>query len=137
MKRYRKQLVRPLLLVLLLVLGPLSAQSTYVCPMLGEVVLDKCCCDDHDTAQFTLDSERNTCCEKSVDLQIDSGSDQFRTTIKKADVRSDLDPPAAILVAPDFDSQPDGVIAVSNRQKGDLHRFCGSQTYLTSQRLRL
>ena len=100
MRRFRKQLVRPLILVLVLVLGPLSAQAVYMCPMMGSVVLEKCCCDDHESVRFILDSEHASCCEKSVELHLDGESDQIRTIAKKVDVRSDVDPPVS---GPGFD----------------------------------
>ena len=50
MRRLRKQLVRPLLFALVLVLGPLNAQTVFACMMMGGVELETCCCGDHEPA---------------------------------------------------------------------------------------
>lgn len=142
MLRRKRPVIRPLLLVLILVIGPVHAQTLFACAMMDTVVHDTCCCDDHEQCADSdcdgaLETEREPCCEISLELSIDHGSDQTTRVSKPVEVRSDVDPPPAILVAPHVDMHPYRVVTVAYRPATNTPHQPGSQIYLVTQRLRI
>ncbi|MCZ6855329.1 MAG: hypothetical protein O7G86_15565 [Gammaproteobacteria bacterium] len=136
MRSHRKQAVRPVLMVLLLLLGPLNAQTVFACMMMSGVVLESCCCDDHEPVINKLDTEHEPCCEKFVELRTDPTSD-LSTFTKPVEVRSDVDPPSAVFLAINLVVQPDRVITIATSNRDNSFHHPGSRTYLVTQRLRI
>jgi len=122
------------LLVLLLVFGPLQAQMLFACEMMG-VTLEACCCDDLTgaTDRSADHAQREPCCETVVEVRADPDAAE---AIQPVEVRSDVDPPTAI-VAPSFNVSPSVVVHQPFRGDVDDHCASGQQTYLTTQRLRI
>ncbi len=137
MRRLRKQRVRPRLFVVVLVLGPLNAQTVFACMMMGGIEFDTCCCDDHAPAILDSDDGDESCCETSVELRIEQSSEQKNPITKPVEVRSDVDPPPAILVAHTIDPRPERAFTTAYRTRIWLSHNPGSQTYLTTLRLRI
>ncbi len=137
MRRLRKQLVRPLLFALVLVLGPLNAQTVFACMMMGGVELETCCCGDHEPAILDSADGEERCCEAGVDLRIEPSSEQQNPATKPVEVRSDVDPPLAILVANLIDPRPERAFTIAHRAQNRSSHNRGSQTYLLTQRLRI
>ena len=75
---------RVLLLLVAVAVGPLQAQTVFACAMMGTVMQDECCCDDHEATQgctdsscgAVLESSESPCCEQSVEIGIDDTSSQ-------------------------------------------------------------
>ena len=131
-----KTFTRSMLLALMLVVGSVQADASYFCTMMDTIIHDGCCCADSgiDDMAFT-DSE--PCCEKSVDLGIDTSSDQVQSSIKPIKFESDVDPPvtitSAIELAPELlDSAKKSAVI-----RDGIFNAAGSTTYLITQRLRL
>lgn len=137
MRNPRKQFIRPVLIALLLVLGPLNAHAVFACAMMGGVVLDNCCCDEHEPADMAVDDEHEPCCEKSIELRIDLESGERSHVTKPVEIRSDVDPPPAILFAADLVVNPYRVIALYQPQALNTAHLSGTHTYLHTQRLRI
>lgn len=137
MRRLRKRLVRPLLFALVLVLGPLNAQTVFACMMMGGVELETCCCDDHEPAILNFADGEEPCCETSVDLRIEPSLEHQNPITKPVEVRSDVDPPLAILVANAIDPRPERALTIAHRKQNWSSHNPGSQTYLLTQRLRI
>lgn len=128
---------RVLLIVGVLIVGPLQAQSVFACAMMDEV-MHECCCvgqkPDHDSA---VDANTDPCCEHSVTISIDEEARQNAPPVKPAEVRSDVDPPSCI-VAPitEFDLLPQRVAFRVDLSPPDLC-YSLADTYLITQRLRI
>jgi len=123
------------LLALLLVLGPLQAQVLFACEMMG-ATLEACCCDELDgVADHSTDhAQTEPCCEQIVEVRTDPDAAEF---VQPVEVRSDVDPPTAI-VAPSLSVSPSVVVHHRVvRGDDDGHLASGRQTYLTTQRLRI
>jgi len=143
MKRHLRTIQRSLL-ILIVAIGPLQAQTVFACSMM-DMVMEECCCDDHQTGKERFDSDWDAavvsndapCCEQSVELQIDEDARQDTRVVNPSEIRSDVDPPQAIVTAFDANAAPHGrsVIIVSQPQPIALHS--GSDTYLITQRLRI
>ena len=95
MLRRNKTFTRSMLLALMLVLGSVQTHASYFCSMMDTVIHDDCCCADADIDDMAfMDGE--PCCEKSVELGIDTVSDQDQSSVKPIKFESDVDPPATI-----------------------------------------
>ncbi len=125
-----------MLLALMLVVGSVQADASYFCSMMDTIIHEGCCCADSgiDDMAFT-DSE--PCCEKSVDLGIDTASDQVQTSIKPIKFESDVDPPAAITSAVELAPQFLDSASIFGVKGDGISYTAGSTTYLITQRLRL
>ncbi len=128
--------IRLILLALLLLVGPLHAQTLFACNMMEEVVQDECCCDEpqHNDEQATEPPE--FCCEESVELSIEYSDERVAPSSKHIDVRSDVDPPQAFAVCGQYPVQistalPSYPTVKISRSSG------GTRTYLNTQRLRI
>lgn len=144
MNHRNSSFLRPLLL-LILAIGPLQAQSVFACAMMDTVVHDDCCCDGHTTDDRCMNPHCDPafeagdapCCEQAIEVGIDQEAGKNTPPVKSTEVRSGLDPPQALVSSFDglFPSPPrlvDGVFR-SLPAAGQS----GSETYLVTQRLRI
>lgn len=134
--------MRPLLLVLMLVIGSVHVQTLFACAMMDTIVHGTCCCDEHKRCADSdineaLQMERKPCCEKSVELSIDQVSMQTTPINKPVEVRSDVDPPPTIAIAAKCGMQVYRVVTVIDRRAIDMTHQSTAQTYLVTQRLRI
>ena len=125
-----------MLLALMLVIGSVQAHASYFCSMMDTVIHDGCCCADfeYDDTQIT-DSE--PCCEKTVELGVDTNSDQAQSTSKPIKFESDVDPPTAAFCAFDYSLQLQDAMEISCVDQAKSFQSAGSATYLITQRLRI
>lgn len=142
MLRRKRSFIRRLPLLLILAIGPVHAKTLFACAMMDSIVFDTCCCEDH--APYTgsdcddaMASERGSCCEKSVELSIDHGSDRSAAIITPVEIRSDVDPPTMTLVATADDTLLGADAITIGRFAIDNIHQSGSRTYLITQRLRI
>lgn len=133
------------LLLLIVAVGPLQAQTLYACAMMDTGVLDGCCCEAHKTEQdcaspdcnASVESGDKPCCERSVEVSIDQEAGKETLTVKPTDVRSDVDPPHALVcsfVTP-FPQRPFPAQGVVDRAPGADRS--GSDIWLLTRRLRI
>ena len=142
MNRRSKPSLTPLLLVLMLVVWPLQAQTVFACAMMDTVMHVACCCDDHhDCADSdcddALESNRGPCCKQSVELSFDQDVQQNTPVIKPVELRSDVDPSQAMVATLDLTLPPQSVAAFVVFPRIDFPGQSGSDTYLITQRLRI
>jgi hypothetical protein len=128
------------LLLLLLAVGPLQAQSVFACVLMDTVVHDDCCCDDHcatSNCESTLESGDAPCCERAIEVGIDHEAGQKTPLVKSTEVRSGLDPPQVLISSFDapFPPHPRLIHGVSHYLP--TAGQTGSETYLVTQRLRI
>lgn len=134
-----------MLLLLVLVVGPLQAQTVFACAMMDTVMHGECCCEDHEVNEDCLDSDGDAtlefspgpCCERSVEVSIDEDARQDSPVVKPVEVRSDVDPPQAIITSSDALIPPQSVVAPGVFQPLPIAGQSGSRTYLITQRLRI
>ncbi len=134
-----------MLLLLILVVGPLQAQSVFACSMMDVVMQGDCCCADHKPYQgradsdceWVVDTQTSPCCEHSVVVSVDEEARQDTPIMTAAEVRTGVDPPPAI-------HSP--IIEIGQPQQTSASRVdyfpydvghSGSDTYLVTQRLRI
>ncbi len=136
MLRPNNKFIRSVLLALTLMVGSVQAQVSYSCGMMDMVIHDECCCADfeYDDTQIT-DSE--PCCDKTVDLGVDTNSDQAQSTTKPIKFDSDVDPPTAAFCAFYYSLQLQGAVEMSCVDQAKTIQSAGSATYLITQRLRI
>jgi len=136
MLRRNKTFTRSMLLALMLVIGSVQAHASYFCSMMDTVIHDDCCCADSgiDDMAFT---DREPCCEKSIELGIDAASDQVQTNIKPIKFESDVDPPTAGFCAIDYSFELGHVVAIIYLGQAEAIHSAGSTTYLITLRLRI
>lgn len=145
MQRRKRPFIRPLLLVLMLVLGPLHAQTVFACAMMDTVMHGECCCAGHKSDEDCIDSgcdgavnsNNDPCCERSVEVSVDEDARQDTPILKSVEVRSDADPPQAIVTSFDDIAPPQRRAAEFLFQSLPDVRHSGSDTYLITQRLRI
>ena len=127
-------------LVLLLLVGPLQAQQVFACGMMDAVFFDDCCCEDHnhcaDSDSSGAITPENQCCEESIQLNFNNDANGELDVIKSVEIRSDVDPPAVIVIASEQWVKPIRFTEISYHYTSppDNH---GSNTYLVTQRLRI
>ena len=143
MNRYFRTSLRSVL-ILILAIGPLQAQTTFACPMM-DMVMDECCCDDHQIGEdcvssdcdAAVDSSEGPCCERLVKINVDEDAQQDTRTAKSLEFRSDVDPPQAIASSFDVIGTPQGrsvLVVFRTRPVADRSN---SDIYLITQRLRI
>ena len=142
---HRNPLFLRALLLFLLAIGPLQAQSVLACAMMETVVHHDCCCDGHTTGdhctnsncESTLGSGDAPCCERAIEVSVDQEAGQDTLIVKPTEVRSDVDPPQPLVSSFDalFPPHPLLIPSVFNRLP-DAGQS-GSDTYLITQRLRI
>lgn len=136
-------LARLLLVLGVLIVGPLQAQSVFACPMMDEV-MDECCCIGHKTdkdcanadCDGAVDTDTDPCCDRSVTISIDEEARQDAPIVRPVEVRSDVDPPAGIVPTITEFSLPPQRVALRLHSPPDLC-YSRSDTYLITQRLRI
>jgi hypothetical protein len=136
MMRPNQQFVRAMLLGLMLIVGSVQAHASYFCSMMDTVIHDGCCCADSDIDDMAF-ADSQACCEKSVDLGIDTSSDQVQTSIKPIKFETDVDPPVTISSAVELAPQCLDSASISGVNHDVASYAGGSATYLITQRLRL
>ena len=138
MNLHRSPIIRAL--IFLLLVGPLQAQQVFACGMMDAVFLDDCCCEDHNNCDDSDHSDaltpENQCCEESIQLSFNDGSNCDVSIAKSVEIRSDVDPPVVIV----FTDQP----FVERIRFAEIRYHYtsppdtqGSNTYLVTQRLRI
>jgi hypothetical protein len=141
---HRNPLFLRALLLFLLAIGPLQAQSVFACAMMETVVHHDCCCDGHTTGdhctnsncESTLESGDAPCCERAIEVGIDREAGQ-NTPVKSAEVRSGLDPPQALISSFDALFPPHPRLTLGVFHYLPVAGQSGSETYLVTQRLRI
>ena len=138
MKFERKSII--LALITLLVVGPLQAQQVFDCEMMDTKFYNNCCCDNHNhCADADCDDdvkiENSQCCDESIELKVDNNTKNVNI-IKSAEIRSNVDPPAAITSTIEQFFQP---VCFSDNYYLYTHLSgsLGSNTYLITQRFRI
>ncbi len=134
-----------MLILLVLVIGPLQAQTAFACKMMDTVMLGECCCEAHvalkdcvdSDCDAAVDSSWDPCCERSVDVSIDDDARQDTPIVKPVEVPSDVDPPQAIAASFDVLILSQSFVARSVLQPHPIAGQSGSDTYLITQRLRI
>jgi hypothetical protein len=140
MFRRNRSFLRPLLLLIFLVVGPLQAQTVFACVTMDMVmnVADSCKtnqdCVNMDFSD-ALDLSQNPCFEQSVILSINQDLQQNIPAINSV-VESDIDPPQAIATALDFAPRQQ-FVAYIVLPRTNLTGQSRSNTYLITQRLRI
>lgn len=130
---------------LLLAAGPLQAQTVFACAMMDAVMHDACCCDEHSAIEACVESNCDTtleasgqpCCERSVEVTVDQDSRQAAPVGKLADVRSDADPPHALVSSLDALIPPQPALTPGVSKLSPAAASSGSAIWLTTQRLRI
>jgi len=127
-----------LLLVLLLVIGPVQAQTMFACNMMGvQMMENECCCDEVDFSDDTAVVSDQICCEAQIALTIDHSEGETSVGSKSVDVRSDVDPPQSFIVAHSSSLSLNVFSAIAPAITPVYNIHAGSKTYLATQRLRL
>ena len=125
-----------MLLALMLVLGSVQAHASYFCVMMDTVIHDDCCCADSDIDDMAfMDGE--PCCEKSVELGVDTNSDHAQSSIKPIKFESDVDPPVTIASTVELSPKFPDIASLYAANYDSVFCTTGSATYLITQRLRL
>ncbi len=141
MNQRNKSFLRPLLLLLILVVVPLQAQTVFACVTMDMVmnVVDSCK-TNQDCVNMDLDDvldlNQDPCFEQSVVLSIDQDLQQNIPIINSV-IESDIDPPQAMGTALDFVFQQQAVVAFVVFSHINLPWQSSSNTYLITQRLRI
>ncbi len=134
--------MRPLVPVFMLVAGSMHAQMAFACNALDEIFYDQCCCDAHETCADSdcdeaFETNNEPCCQTSVALVVEDESDRSFATIKPVEIRSDVDPPPAIVSALNvYEPAYRFPTFVGSQLTGSTHRPA-SNTYLITRRLRI
>jgi len=123
-------------LILIVGVGPLQAQAVFACSMM-DTVMEECCCGDHLIGDAAVDSNEEPCCEQSVEVQVDEDARQDTQLVKPFEIRSDVDPPPAIVNSFNVIAALQERSAPVVYQSRPTANFSGTNTYLITQRLRI
>lgn len=142
--RSRFRTIRAVLTVLVLVIGPLQAQSVFACSMMNEVMHGECCCVGHKTDQDCVDADckgapqsvASPCCERSVQFTFDEEARADTPIIKSIEVRSDVDPPQYLIASSSL-APPSLTVVIRSVQTSPREFHSRSDTYFITQRLRI
>ncbi len=134
-----------MLVLLVLVIGPLQAQTAFACEMMDRVMLGECCCEAHVAPKDCVDSDcgaavdsgGDPCCDRSVEITIDDDARQDTPLVKPVEVPSDVDPPQAIAAACELLILSQSLVALGEFQSRPIAGQSGSDTYLITRRLRI
>ena len=142
MQRHKGQFLRSLALVFMLVAGSMHAQIVFACNALDEIFYDQCCCDAHETCADSdcdeaFETNNEPCCQTSVALVVEDESDRSFATIKPVEIRSDVDPPPAIVSALNVYEPAYRFPTFVGRRLTESTHPPASNTYLITQRLRI
>lgn len=143
MKRRLRTFLRSVL-ILIVASGPLQAQAVFACSMM-DMVMEECCCDAIPSGNENIDPEfdaapgsnEEPCCEQSVEIRVDEDARQDTRIAKPLEVRSDVDPPQAIVDSFDVIAAPQARPALFVYQPHPFIHSSGTDTYLITQRLRI
>lgn len=100
------------------------------------VIHGDCCCADSDVDEL-MSTDREPCCDKSVDLVIDTATDYAQPTTKPIKFESDVDPPNAMALAIELSLQYLDTAAAPGVNHTNITFTVGSAIYLNTQRLRI
>ena len=137
--------LQTLLTLLLMVVGPLQVQNVFACSMMDEVMHGECCCVGHKSDQDCIDADCDSaadsrsepCCERSTQVIIDHEAQQDVPVVKPVEIRSDVDPPPALVCAYIAFLKPPSCAAYATAWLASRERCSASDTYLVTQRLRI
>lgn len=135
MIRPSKHTVRAILLGLMLIVGSVQADVTYFCGMMNTAMHD-CCCADAEVDHMMLD-DTEPCCEKSVDLLVDTINGQVPAATQATKFESDADPPDVSDFVFSITSLFPATSVVFRSSSEEFLRVDGSAIYLTTLRLRI
>ena len=141
MLQRKRSFIRPLLLALLLVIGPVHAQAVMACAAMDMDMYSGHGCDDHKKDSDCLDSGHDIgddpCCEHSVEFSIDEDTKQKTPIAKSAEIHPGVDLFQAI-IASFYVIEPTRAAALLGpNQSFPTASRSGSDTYLITQRLRI
>jgi len=141
MFRRNRSFLRPLLLLIFLVVGPLQAQTVFACVTMDMVmnVVDSCKTNqDCVNMDFddVLDVSQSPCFEQSIVLSISQDLQQNIPAINSV-VESDIDPPQAIATTLNHVFPPQQFLVLVVLSHTSFSGQSGSDTYLITQRLRI
>ncbi|MEE8288402.1 MAG: hypothetical protein V3R25_03210 [Nitrosomonadaceae bacterium] len=136
-----RSFLRPLLLLVFLVVGPLQAQTVFACLTMDMVMnnLDNCKTNpdcvymDFDDV---LDLNQSPCFEQIIVLSINQDLQQNIPIINSV-VESDVDPPQVMDITLDRAIPQQTVLAFVVYPRVNFSGQSGSNTYLITQRLRI
>jgi len=145
MNRRHPSFRRSVLILLVLGIGPLQANTLFACAMTDMVMVDECCCEVRaahkdcvgsggDTA---VESRQDPCCERSVEVSADLSEREDSPIAKPVQVRSDVDPPQAIIASIDVPTPQQSVVTIVALQPLPMAGRPGSDIYLITRRLRI
>ena len=142
---HRKSISLRALLLLLLAVGPLQAQTIFACAMMETVVQAPCCCNEHGAnkghgepaLEDVLDSGHEPCCERSVQVTVDQDAEQAAPVGKSAELRSGVDQPQPIVFSVDALVPPQPILKPGVSPLLPAAGYSGSDTWLITQRLRI
>ena len=140
MFRRNRSFLRPLLLLIFLVVGPLQAQTVFACVTMDMVMnVSDSCKTNQDCINMDLNDavelDQSPCFEQSVILSINQDLQQNIPAINSV-IESDIDPPQAIATTLDFAPRQQ-FVAYIVLPRTNLNSQSGSNTYLITQRLRI
>ena len=123
MKLHHRPIIRAL--IFLLLVGPLQAQQMFACEMMNATFLDNCCCVNHDNGNDdAITVEKAPCCEESTELTLNFQADETTNIIKSVEIRSDVDPPLAVIFAVEELVEPVRVIISNNQYSNPPYYQC-------------
>ena len=135
-----------LLFLFMMTMGSLQAKTVFTCAMMDTDIFHECCCDgnradrdcvDHN-CNVMLGPNKGTCCDKSIEISIIADETrQNASFVKSNEIRSDVDPPQAIIA-----NSLDILISLypivtSIVYSQPIASLSGSNIYLITQRLRI
>lgn len=131
-----------LLFLLIMTFGSLQPKTVFACAMMDMVTLYDCCCDDDkDCVDLSCgamqESSKEPCCEQSLEINISEENRQNSPILQSVEIRSDVDPPQAIVSSFNILAPPQYVVAFEVLHSQLTTGLSGSNTYLITQRLRI
>lgn len=132
-----------LLFLLMITIGSLQSKTVFACAMM-DIVMHECCCVNHKTdkdcvdssCDVMLESNKGPCCDRSVEISINEDARQDSPLVKPVEIRSDVDPPQAI-VSSSYIFVPLHYAATLVAHSQPIAGLSGSNIYLITQRLRI
>jgi hypothetical protein len=146
MDQRKRDFIRPLLLILTLVLGPVQAQIVLACPVMDTVMQNGCLHDDHDSSEectntvpgAAAESGDDPCCEQLVKISSDEDTGQAVPIVKPAEVHPPgAGHPQAIFTSFYIVEPPQPLELTGADQRAPSTVWSDSDTYLITQRLRI
>ena len=145
MYQRKPNFIRPLLLVLMLVIGPVHAQNVLTCAVMDMVMHSDCFCDGdkRDKAcmdssfDIAADSDDAPCCEHSVNLTSDEDARRANPIVKPTGVHADVDQSQTIVASFDVIESRRALAIPRVIQSVPTPSRSSSDIYLITQRLRI